>query len=540
MFAECVGGVGFVIYCLCYEKFLPSSLSLSLSRIATISLAIAILLGGVWLFNFNSPDSLALSVDSISPTSGSPDGGETVTISGSGFQVLTPNSPINFGYTNGYQSYTTTTNGIYQLEVWGGQGANYSIAGGKGGYSVGSVYLTAGTDLIVGVGGAGSGATGGFNGGGNGNGAGGGGASDIRIGAGTDNDGDGRFARVIVAGGGSGSPAILSGSGSSGTGGGLNGGGGYSSLLGCTSVGASQISGVGGGCTVVNNGQFGKGGSATVGVGGGGGWYGGSNTSTGAGGSGWIYTESTYNYWAVNSPEGLSGQWKLTPAYYLTNASTSNGVNTGNGRATISPMLEQTPEVLFDGEPAVNCVVISDTEMTCQTPAHAAGTVPVTVDGVSAGEYEYLVPTFLNLTTDKSELNMSGLPNVLIADYLTANVITNNSTGYHLDIEATEPRLTCSSYDTNYYIEPLASAETGTMLDNKWGYAVDSAIAPTEPSIWTGLTTSPTVFDNYTTATDLTLGQNTRLWFGTKVNMSLPACSYGGSVTITAIANGSV
>ena len=70
-----------------------------------------------------------------------------------------------------------TEDGYYKLEVWGASGGDASVnsgyIGGYGGYSSGSVYLTAGTDLYINVGGKGLNASsinttvaGGYNGGG--------------------------------------------------------------------------------------------------------------------------------------------------------------------------------------------------------------------------------------------------------------------------------------------------------------------------------------------------------------------------------------
>jgi hypothetical protein len=145
----------------------------------------------------------------------------------------------------------------------------------------------------------------------------------------------------------------------------------------------------------------------------------------------------------------------------------------------------------------------------------------------------------LTLAVDETEIDLSGIPGSLYADYLTANVITDILDGYHLEIEASEPRLKCTiadggASDGDYYLEPLA--ETGTMVDNKWGYAKDDGTL-TVPSAWTGVTTAPVTFKTWGAATDDTLGDDTVLWLGTRFNYGLPACTYTGTVTITAVGN---
>lgn len=256
------------------------------------------------------------------------------------------NFPYN-GTTNSngtVQNFTVPCNGNYKLEVWGGQGGNYSgnstYAGGKGGYSYGNISLTKSTNLYIYAGGKGTSNStsystqnnGGFNGGAKSvyKGGSGGGASDIRIGT------DSLYARVIVAGGGGGGAYYnTSTNGIGGYGGGISGG---NSL---TSSGTDDKTQAGQGGTQTAGGAAGtntskKGSPGTFGAGGanvnstsgyngfgtgGGGWYGGGAASTqefgGGGGSGYVYTEST----ASNYPSGCL----LNSSYYLTDAQTIAG-----------------------------------------------------------------------------------------------------------------------------------------------------------------------------------------------------------------------
>ena len=252
------------------------------------------------------------------------------------------NYTTNFTYTGECTTYIAKSDGYYNLEVWGAQGGNYNTTyvGGLGGYSKGIVHLTKGTTLYVCVGGQPQTVTttktavpGGFNGGGNGfnrdysstytYGQAGGGATDIRIGQ------NSLYARVIVAGGGSGSNNRISG----------YAGGGTSGVTGQSGYAGTQTS-------AGTGGSFGQGGSASTSgnkykygaSGGGGGFYGGGagtsySDSTNydkysGGGSGYVYTQAT----ASSYPSGCL----LNSTYYLTAASTTEGINTGNGKATIT------------------------------------------------------------------------------------------------------------------------------------------------------------------------------------------------------------
>ena len=252
------------------------------------------------------------------------------------------NYTTNFSYTGECTTYIAKSDGYYNLEVWGAQGGNYNTTyvGGLGGYSKGIVHLTKGTTLYVCVGGQPQTVTttktavpGGFNGGGNGfnrdysstytYGQAGGGATDIRIGQ------NSLYARVIVAGGGSGSNNRTSG----------YAGGGTSGVTGQSGYAGTQTSAGSGG-------SFGQGGSASTSgnnykygaSGGGGGFYGGGATTSYSdstnydkytgGGSGYVYTNAT----ASSYPSGCL----LNSTYYLTASSTTQGTNTGHGKATIT------------------------------------------------------------------------------------------------------------------------------------------------------------------------------------------------------------
>ena len=252
------------------------------------------------------------------------------------------NYTTNFAYTGSCTTYTAKSAGYYNLEVWGAQGGNYNTTyvGGLGGYSKGIVKLEKGTTLYVCVGGQPQTVTttktavpGGFNGGGNGfnrdysstytYGQAGGGATDIRIGQNI------LYARVIVAGGGSGSNNRTSG----------YAGGGTSGVTGQSGYAGTQTS-------AGTGGSFGQGGSASTSgnnykygaSGGGGGFYGGGAISSysdstnydkySGGGSGYVYTSATVSSY----PSGCL----LNSNYYLASASTTEGINIGHGKATIT------------------------------------------------------------------------------------------------------------------------------------------------------------------------------------------------------------
>jgi len=268
-------------------------------------------------------------------------------------------SPIMaFNYTGNYQTYTASVTGNYKLEGWGASGGNstrYTTKyGGKGGYTSGTIRLTAGQIIYVYAGEAGGPTAsndsisdnGGWNGGGslltgqNAYGAPGGGATDFRTVPGIWNNTAALNSRVLVAGGGGGAnsrdgdnpsaaPEYYTGygNGTGGDGGGLigrDGTTGNQDTFGLSygygfGTGGTQTTG-GVGYRYVNgvlvdtyiSGTFGTGGTNGQ-AGGGGGWYGGAYSSGhGAGGGGSSY---------------IGG---------VTDGIMQTGINSGNGRATIT------------------------------------------------------------------------------------------------------------------------------------------------------------------------------------------------------------
>lgn len=261
---------------------------------------------------------------------------------------------LNYSYTGAVQS-VTLPKGTFKLEVWGAQGGyrSSSTYGGLGGYSAGTIELTAATTLYIYVGGEGGGSTtntgavvtGGFNGGGYRYGyPGGGGASDIRIAS------TSLYARVIVAGGGGSCGATSK----QGMYGGGESGGASTENYGSYGYGGTQT----GFTTTVTAlttqpttnstsnypGGFGFGGfgiytSSGYGGAGGGGWYGGCGACPdssadddrgGGGGSGYVYNSTN----AANYPSGCL----LNSSYYLSDTSliAGNASFTDPGGSTVT------------------------------------------------------------------------------------------------------------------------------------------------------------------------------------------------------------
>lgn len=262
--------------------------------------------------------------------------------------LITVGESKTFNYT-GYTQTISLLPGEYKLECWGARGGSANSGGrygGKGGYSTGIITLYELTTLYINIGQwPHQSKDGGWNGGGStGKLYAGGGATDISLkginGSTSWNTTEHLYSRIIVAGGGGG----RGGSGATyvgGYGGGLIGGSGEGDSYGYggtqTSTGEIYDNSYG-----ASYGGFGFGASysaSTEDVGaGGGGWYGGScgghhgKNGSGGGGSGYVYTATT----SINYPSGCL----LNSTYYLKEASTTGGVNTGdNGYAIITCLI---------------------------------------------------------------------------------------------------------------------------------------------------------------------------------------------------------
>ncbi len=252
-------------------------------------------------------------------------------------------STYTFNYTGASQTLAVSA-GTYSLQCWGANGG--TSAGGKGGYSTGSITVTSPSTLYIYVGGAGtatnvtgsSNAAGGWNGGGNGScyssygtSGGGGGGSDIRTTQNTT-----YLNRIIVAGGGGGGSVPGSYGYTGGNGGGSSGSNG--AAYGSYWIGQGGTQSAGGGGTTESNSTVGSGslgiggshtstapGSGWAGCGGGGGYYGGSAGgavhSSGGGGSGYVGGVSSGSTFV----SGASG--------FVTNP-----VTTGNGLVIIKEL----------------------------------------------------------------------------------------------------------------------------------------------------------------------------------------------------------
>ncbi len=260
--------------------------------------------------------------------------------------IFAPIFSKTFDETGAIQTFTVQTSGYYDIAADGAQGGVGGFghsAGGLGAFASGDVYLQAGAQLEIVVGGVG-----GDNGSGVGGGGGGGGSFVIET-----NNGLGavNVNEVIAGGGGGGSYGRGGGGGTQGTGGpgfgnygGGGGGGGVDGAAGLRGNSYFNGGGGGGGFTGgaagqngnINGVTFGGGGGGSLYRGGGGGGFGGGGGGASGGGGGGGFGGGGGG---GNGPAGGGGSFVSGSALGVAKVAQTHG---GNGQVTITAVTAPT------------------------------------------------------------------------------------------------------------------------------------------------------------------------------------------------------
>lgn len=281
---------------------------------------------------------------------------------------------FNFDYTGGEQTFKVPITGTYKLEIWGAQGGSYNdIYGGYGGYSVGNIVLSKGSNIYINVGGTTNNSQGGYNGGGTGSDSietnnnvemvnkylGGGGATHIASTSGPLNFLEDKINDILIVAGAGGGGYYYGisenfmvngghGGGYTGNNGNVRVTTGYTPSSDIASTGGNQSNG-GSGNNSNNNysGKFGQGGngSSKRGTGGGSGFYGGGGTynvgyssESGGGGSSYIGNSLLTNkaMYCYDCEESSEESTKTISTTCNEETPISNCAKKGNGYARIT------------------------------------------------------------------------------------------------------------------------------------------------------------------------------------------------------------
>ncbi|MFV0485514.1 MAG: beta strand repeat-containing protein [Candidatus Saccharimonadales bacterium] len=193
------------------------------------------------------------------------------------------------------------------------------------------------------------------------------------------------------------------------------------------------------------------------------------------------------------------------------------------------------------GTPATctNVTILTSNSLSCKTSQHLEGTFGVYVyngiDITAASDMFTYVETSLSLASN-GQVSAQFTPGSGVSSVEdVVNVMTNNPNGYRLLISAmsdnAEDRaLRKDGTSSTYKISPASSSSLNV---NEWGVSLSNGI-----NSWLDVPflSSPRVLKTTSTATSIS-GEDTSIWYGTKVDMSLPAGTYSGRVLLTAVAN---
>lgn len=371
------------------------------------------------------------SSDSVTPNTGSTNGGTQITITGENF--YTPQPEI-YDFLGADQSYTVPA-GVTSIKVkmWGAGGGGgdkggwtYGHQGGAGGYTEADLAVTPGQVLTVMVGGGGHGgniATKGLS-------YGGGGASCINTDCKFGGQGGGRSAirfnneDILTAGGGGAGGTTYNNTNlqNGGGGGGILGETGYSAdfpLL--RGIGGGQNAGGAGGIGTGSNGGAGSkytGGSTlsnSYGGGGGGGWYGGgsgghqSSTSMGGGGGGSSYIADPSVIVGTTFAAVSTQQPKSTDP--LNDGAGRGGFVSAGGRSGRIVIIPNPISVEIGGIPAKEVTYVDENTISAIVPANTLGTKDIVITN-SDGTVNTLTQSFTYTGASVDSLTPSSGPSV--------------------------------------------------------------------------------------------------------------------------------
>jgi alpha-tubulin suppressor-like RCC1 family protein len=248
------------------------------------------------------------------------------------------------------------------------------------------------------------------------------------------------------------------------------------------------------------------------------------------------------------------GVWQATKYLYHDDFSplTINKSRTGD----LGPVGYQ---VLFGTVASSSVVTLDEHTLKAITPAHAAGTVDVTIsDGTTpnilhqAFTYQDL---YINLTLNSGNMSINSTPDsvgVFSSGSNVSTVRTNNPQGYSLSLStnkpSTDPNPSAMTHPLGNYLSATTNtcawdADTKIFTDaatalpnNTWGFTLDSVNLSDQKFCQVPSSTSPLTVKSTTTDNN-EIGDNTTFYYGVKVDLNQLAGQYRADIIYTAVAN---
>jgi len=256
----------------------------------------------------------------------------------------------------------------------------------------------------------------------------------------------------------------------------------------------------------------------------------------------------------------INGQSQTLPQSYtyihaleFTSITPTSGIATGGTLVTLTGNnlgLQNLSNlaVTFDptGTPSqcVSIQVVNNNTITCTTTAHTGGLVDVRItngiETVTLSDAFTYIPVTISISSATQNVNIDLMPGNPVN--CTANprigcaqnnvtVTTNNPTGFtlRLSMQTNDQPLRRDGNSLTHMINPIPTTVIG---ENEWGFSLNSGTS------WLAVPpmSNPAVIRTTTVATPTT-GETTPVFFGARVNHTIPAGQYSGHVTFTAVAN---
>jgi hypothetical protein len=259
------------------------------------------------------------------------------------------------------------------------------------------------------------------------------------------------------------------------------------------------------------------------------------STTTGSGTATTNADGSTTTVVTINSPDGTA-----TASTTTITSNVNGGTTTTNTITTTDPSNNTSSSTIIittDGSGNTDVTVklpditTGNSYTTVLTCNNGSGSSDATIIPWTAGDPEPSIALTEVYCSDTSfDITITPTPDgTLGTDCATIITTTNNPTGYGTTLNASTDNLVCNASSGTYNLTPAASSPTD-LGSNQWGYNLDTAT----PTQFAAVPTSPLTIQSNTVAT---AGDRVKLWIGAKLDLTQPACTYTGQITVTASAN---
>jgi hypothetical protein len=244
---------------------------------------------------------------------------------------------------------------------------------------------------------------------------------------------------------------------------------------------------------------------------------------------------STTTVVTVTSPDNTTTTATITIA-----PNASGGTTTTSTITTTDPSSNTSSSTII-----INTDSSGNTDVTVQLPDITTGnsyTAVLTCNNGSGSSSAVVIPwtageptpsialTEVYCNNTSFDITITPTPTgTLGTDCATITTTTNNPTGYGTTLNTNTANLVCSVSSNLFSLAP-ASASPAVLGNNQWGYN----LGLTTPSQFAAVPISPLVIQSNSVAT---AGDSIKLWIGAQLDLTQPACTYTGQITVTASVN---